>query len=212
MGLPDRDTGGLTGLRGRAGGGVGGALLAAGLGTALSSATGWGASLTMRLAGATLPLEAIVALCLARTVSVGWAPAAWSGATLAASLAAGAIGTGAGRAGAAGRASGAGRVGGAEATTGSLRGGGAASAFKETALMLEARSRDCATGAAGATGSGRTGSGSGSAGAAVGGGDGGLSSPSRCARRRTRSAWASTMLEEWDLTPILSARQRSSVS
>ena len=109
MGLPDRDTGGLTGLRGRAGGGVGGALLAAGLGTALSSTTGWGASFTMRLAGATLPLEAIVALCLARTVSVGWAPAARSGATLAASLAAGAIGTGAGRAGAAGRASGADR-------------------------------------------------------------------------------------------------------
>lgn len=210
MGLPDRDTGGLTGLRGRAGGGVGGALLAAGLGTALSSTTGWGASLTMRLAGATLPLEAIVALCLARTVSVGWAPAAWSGATLAASLAAGAIGTGAGRASGAGRAGGALRGGGA--TTGSLRGGGAASGFKETALMLEARSRDCATGAAGATGSGRTGSGSGSDGATVGGGDGGLSSPSRSARRRTRSAWASTMLEEWDLTPILSARQRSSVS
>ena len=207
MGLPDRDTGGLTGLRGRVGGGVGGALLAAGLGTALSSTTGWGASFTMRLAGATLPLEAIVALCLARTVSVGWALAAWSGATLAASLAAGAIGTGAGRAGAAGRASGAGRDGGAGRAGGALMGGGAASAF-----MLEARSRDCATGAAGATGSGRTGSGSGSAGAAVGGGDGGLSSPSRSARRRTRSAWASTMLEEWDLTPILSARQRSSVS
>ena len=204
MGLPDRDTGGLTGLRGRAGGGVGGALLAAGLGTALSSTTGWGASFTMRLAGATLPLEAIVALCLARTVSVGWAPAAWSGATLAASLAADAIGTGAGRAGAAGRASGAGRTGGA------LMGGGAGAAFKETALMLEARSRDCATGAAGAASSGRTGSGS--DGATVGGGDGGLSSPSRSARRRTRSAWASTMLEEWDLTPILSARQRSSVS
>ena len=37
-------------------------------------------------------------------------------------------------------------------------------------------------------------------------------SPSRSARRRTRSAWASSMLEEWLLTPIPRATQRSSVS
>jgi hypothetical protein len=36
--------------------------------------------------------------------------------------------------------------------------------------------------------------------------------PSRCARRRTRSACASTMLEEWLLTPIPSASHRSRVS
>ena len=37
-------------------------------------------------------------------------------------------------------------------------------------------------------------------------------SPSRSAFRRTRSAWASSMLEEWLLTPIPSAAHRSSVS
>jgi hypothetical protein len=37
-------------------------------------------------------------------------------------------------------------------------------------------------------------------------------SPSRSARRRTRSACASSMLEEWLLTPIPSATERSSVS
>ena len=36
--------------------------------------------------------------------------------------------------------------------------------------------------------------------------------PSRSALRRTRSAWASSMLEEWVLTPIPSVPQRSSVS
>ena len=36
--------------------------------------------------------------------------------------------------------------------------------------------------------------------------------PSRSAFRRTRSAWASSMLEEWLFTPIPSATQRSSVS
>ena len=45
-----------------------------------------------------------------------------------------------------------------------------------------------------------------------GGGGGGFNRPSRSALRRTRSAWASTMLEEWDLTPMLSATQSSSVS
>jgi hypothetical protein len=37
-------------------------------------------------------------------------------------------------------------------------------------------------------------------------------SPSRAALRRTRSAWASSMLDEWLLTPIPSARERSSAS
>ena len=37
-------------------------------------------------------------------------------------------------------------------------------------------------------------------------------SPSRSALRRTRSAWASSMLDEWLLTPIPSALHRSSVS
>ena len=36
--------------------------------------------------------------------------------------------------------------------------------------------------------------------------------PSRSAFRRTRSAWASSMLEEWLFTPIPSAAHRSSVS
>ncbi|HVA42248.1 MAG TPA: hypothetical protein VNF50_02075, partial [Acidimicrobiales bacterium] len=36
--------------------------------------------------------------------------------------------------------------------------------------------------------------------------------PSASALRRTRSAWASSMLEEWLLTPIPSAKQRSSAS
>ena len=37
-------------------------------------------------------------------------------------------------------------------------------------------------------------------------------SPSRSALRRTRSAWASSMLDEWLFAPIPSASQRSSVS
>lgn len=36
--------------------------------------------------------------------------------------------------------------------------------------------------------------------------------PSRSAFRRTRSAWASTMLEEWLLTPIPRSLQRSMTS
>jgi hypothetical protein len=43
-------------------------------------------------------------------------------------------------------------------------------------------------------------------------GDTSRRSPSRSALRRTRSAWASSMLDEWLLTPIPSASQRSSVS
>lgn len=69
------------------------------------------------------------------------------------------------------------------------------------------------TGLTGSTGAGST-SGSGAGGSSISttGGGGGFSRPSRSALRRTRSAWASTMLDEWDLTPILSAKQSSSVS
>ncbi len=42
--------------------------------------------------------------------------------------------------------------------------------------------------------------------------DGGLMRPSRSALRRTRSAWASTMLEEWLFTPMPRAPQRSITS
>ena len=68
-------------------------------------------------------------------------------------------------------------------------------------------------GSAGSAGAGST-SGSGAGGSMISttGGGGGFSRPSRSALRRTRSAWASTMLDEWDLTPILSAKQSSSVS
>ncbi len=76
-----------------------------------------------------------------------------------------------------------------------------------------------AAGFAGVVGSGGSttagsSSGSGVSGSSISttGGGGGLSRPSRSALRRTRSAWASTMLEEWDLTPMLSAKQSSSVS
>ena len=73
-----------------------------------------------------------------------------------------------------------------------------------------------AAGSAGAGGAGGAGSGSGcgASGSSISttGGGGGFNSPSRSALRRTRSAWASTMLEEWDLTPMLSATQSSSVS
>ena len=50
--------------------------------------------------------------------------------------------------------------------------------------------------------------------AAAGGSSGaeGRRSPAASALRRTRSAWASSMDEEWLLTPIPSDRQRSSAS
>jgi len=52
----------------------------------------------------------------------------------------------------------------------------------------------------------------GSAGAGASSVIGARLSPSASALRRTRSAWASSMLEEWLLTPIPSAKQRSSAS
>jgi len=42
--------------------------------------------------------------------------------------------------------------------------------------------------------------------------DDGRLSPSRSALRRRRSAWASTMLDEWLLTPMPSSAQRSRIS
>lgn len=42
--------------------------------------------------------------------------------------------------------------------------------------------------------------------------EGGLIKPSRSALRRTRSAWASTMLEEWLFTPMPRAPQSSITS
>ena len=76
----------------------------------------------------------------------------------------------------------------------------------------------CSTTGSGACGSACSTTGGGACGSACsttgggGGGGGGFSRPSRDALRRTRSAWASTMLEEWDLIPMLSATQSSSVS
>ena len=60
MGLPDRETGGVPGLRGRGGAALACALGPAGLGGGGSPATGWDSWMTARLAGATLPLEEMV--------------------------------------------------------------------------------------------------------------------------------------------------------
>ena len=70
MGLPDRDTGGVPGLRGRGGAALACALGPAGLGGGGSSATGWGSWTTTRLAGATLPLEEMVTFGFAAAGSV----------------------------------------------------------------------------------------------------------------------------------------------
>ena len=69
MGLPDRETGGVPGLRGRGGAVPVGALWLTGLGGG-SSATGWGSGTGARLAGATLPLEEMVAFGLAAAAGV----------------------------------------------------------------------------------------------------------------------------------------------
>ena len=185
MGLPERETGGIPDLRERAGGALAGALGPACLCSGGSSAGGWGSSRTTRLAGATLPLEEIVTLGLGALCCL---------------LAA---------------------AGGAFATRGASEpASGAARSWRSTGLSGRKTAGLSAGGGGGflaAAGWARTGSscGSGATGAAsstTGGGGGGFSKPSRCALRRTRSAWASTMLEEWDLTPMLSAKQSSSVS
>ncbi len=190
MGLPERETGGLPARSGRAGGALAAAL---GRGGAFSSAGGWGSSRTTRLAGATLPLEEIVTL----------GRVAFSSCTAAAGGAGAAVGFAAtaSPAGSLVASSGSGRV--AETATGSAAGSGSAGAAGSAA----------AAGSAGAAGAGLS-SGCGASGSSTSttGGGGGLSRPSRSALRLTRSAWASTMLEEWDLTPMLSAKQSSSVS
>ncbi len=180
------------GAAGRAGAGAGAvAEAAAGRRTSASSTTGRGG-------GCSLPLEV-------KTRRGG-------------------VAAGAGAAGAAGAAG--------EAATGTTAGAGAGSVRSGTATSGAAGSGSVGTSVTVVTataGSGAAGAASGSAsGAALAAlavlalglaaffsGSGGCSSrtrPSRSALRRTRSAWASTTLEECDLTPIPSDSQRSSVS
>lgn len=199
--MPDRETGGLPGLSGRGGAALACALWPAGFGGG-SLTAGWGSSIGSvgaRLGGATLPLEEIVTFGFATAgsaVSVAAAGALKSGWTGGAARAAGALAAGAAGLWESLTTSAAGF----SATTGSGR-GVSASGFLATATGALAS-------ALAASGSGV----SGSATTTGSGGGGGFSSPSRSALRRTRSAWASTMLEECDLTPMLSAMQRSSVS
>jgi hypothetical protein len=71
-----------------------------------------------------------------------------------------------------------------------------------------------AVSATGATDAGAGAAGAAAAAAFLGGSSGwtGRRRPSRSAFRRTRSAWASSMLDEWLFTPMPSATHRSSVS
>ncbi len=229
MGLPDRETGGVPGLRGRGGAAPACALGPARLGGGGSSATGWGSWATARLGGATLPLEEMVTLgfaaaCSVTSFAVDAATAAGaSGSTCGAVRAAGAFAAGA-------RAAGAARTPDSPLTPVAALppATGRGLAASASGLDVTAASASGFTGSArtgprrtgpGFTGSARTGPGFGGSGSTVAGsatftgsgGRGGFSSPSRSARRRTRSACASTMLEECDLTPMLSAMQRSSV-
>lgn len=100
--MPDRETGGIPGLRGRGGGALVGTLRPAGFGGG-SLTTGWGSStgsVETRLAGATLPLEEIVTLGFAAAgsaTSVLAAAAVESGSTGGAARAAGAFAAAAAR-------------------------------------------------------------------------------------------------------------------
>lgn len=181
MGLPDRETGGVPDLRERGGAALACALGPAGLGGGGSSATGWGSWMTTRLAGATLPLEEIVTFGFAAEGSVtsfaagAVTVAGASGSTWGAARAAGALAAGAAR------------------TLDSLL--TSAAGFSPTTGWGLAASAT-GSGATGALTSGFTGSGFGGSGSTVSGsatftgsgGGGGFSSPSRSARRRTRSA------------------------
>ena len=210
----------------RTGGGRGGAvpvggLWAAGFGGGWSAA-GWGSGIGGRLAGATLPLEEIVTFGLAGAGSGGFVLAAAGsacfglaavGSAACVLAAAGAaccpVRAAAGAAGAAGR----GLESGAASAAGLA--GAASSGADGTASALAAAGFLVSAGAATgflASGTGASTAGGGGGGGGGSGGGGGFRSPSRSALRRTRSAWASTMLEECDLTPMLSAMQRSSVS
>ena len=168
MGLPDRDTGGVPGRRERGGAAAACALGPAGLGGLGSSATGWGSWMTGRLAGATLPLEEMVALGFAAAGSV-------------AAVAAGAVTA----TGASGSACGAAWAAGAARTPDS-RLASAAGFAPTTGRGLGASTSGFDVTGALASGSGLRGSGS--ATFTGSGGDGGFSSPARSARRRTRSA------------------------
>ena len=179
MGLPDRETGGVPDLRGRGGAALACALGPAGLGGGGSSATGGGSWMTGRLAGATLPLEEMVTFGFAAAGSVTSVAAAavmtGSGSICGAAWVAGALAAGAARTLDSLLTSAAGF----SATTG-CRLGASASGFETTGAL-----------ASGFTGSGLGGSGSTGSGSATftgSGGGGGFSSPSRSARRRTRSA------------------------
>ena len=206
--MPDRETGGVPDLKGRGGAVLVCALWPAGFGGG-SSAAGWGSSRGTRLAGATLPLEEMVTFGLVAAGSAACVLTAAAGSTFcpvreaATSAAAAGLTLGSAVASTAGLAGAvdSGAEDPASAETGFLASGSAATGF----FVSGAGSA--------ATGFFVSGSlGSGSATRTGGGGGGGFRRPSRSALRRTRSAWASTMLEECDLTPMLSAKQRSSVS
>ena len=181
MGLPDRETGGVPGLRGRGGAALACTLEPAGLGGGGSSATGWGSWMTGRLGGATLPLEEMVAFAFTAagsvtSVAAGAATVAGaSGSTGGAAWAARALAAGVARTLDSLLASAAGFSG---ATGWGLR--AAATGFEVTGAWASGFT------SSGSAGAGSTVSGSG---AFTGsGGGGGLSRPSRSARRRTRSA------------------------
>lgn len=168
MGLPDRETGGVPGLRGRGGAVPVGTLRPTGFGGG-SSAAGRGSGGGARLAGATLPLEEMVAFGLAAAGSAacvlataaGSTRSAWEPATSAA---------------AAGRA--------LESSAASTAGFAGAAGWAD-----EDPASTFATFAAAAfLISGSEGSGSATSTGGGGGGGGGFKSPSRSALRLTRSA------------------------
>ena len=198
--MPDRETGGLPDLSERGGAALVCTLWPAGFGGG-SLTTGWGASVGSvgaRLGGATLPLEEIVTFGFAAAgsaVPVVAAAALDSGSTCGAARAAGAFAAGTAGLLESATTSAAGFL----ATTGLGRGASAAGFLATATGALASALAVCGSAV------------SGSATTTGSGGGGGFSSPSRSALRRTRSAWASTMLEECDLTPMLSAKQRSSV-
>ena len=191
MGLPDRETGGVPDLRGRGGAALACALGLAGFGAGGSSATGGGSWMTARLGGATLPLEEMVTLGFAAAGSVTSVAAAAatgagsSGSTCGAVWAAGAFAAGACAAGAARTLDSLLTSAAGFAPTTGWGLGASASGFDVTGASASGFAGS-GVGSSGFGGSGSTGSGS--ATFTGSGGGGGFSSPSRSARRRTRSA------------------------